>query len=338
MKPVSRLLQITAFLPALLLAGKCFAESIVTTIPGSEPSAVDTDPITRRVYVASFFTPTIQVISEETNTVVDTITFPPGPDGQLPEFDGVAVNPVTSRLYASDPRAGLVYVVDIRNGNQILTNIPVPAANGIAVNPRTNKIYVSALFPSTVTIIDGKTNTVSNTISVPLALKATVDIFNNRVYVPSQNFIGQVFVLDGKTDAILAQIQTGNFTTSVGIDFLRHLAYASNQGFTPDTDTLSIIDTNTNTVIGTIPTDPSPGPVAVNPFTNRIYVATSFQPQDGVDIIDGNTRQIINRLPVEPSPSDSAIDLVHHRLYIASPNFLLDVPGGNVTTVIDTRP
>jgi DNA-binding beta-propeller fold protein YncE len=57
-----------------------------------------------------------------------------------------------------------------------------------------------------------------------------------------------------------------------------------------------------------------------------------------VDIIDGNTRQIINRLPVEPSPADSAIDLVHHTLYIASPNFLADLPGGNVVTVIDTRP
>ena len=338
MKPVRRLLQIAAFLPALLMAGQCFAESVVTTVPSQAPTAIDADPITRRVYVASFLTPTIQVISEDTNTAVDTITFPAGPDGQLPEFDGVAVNPVTSRLYASDPRSGLVYVVDLRNGNQILTHIPVPAANGIAVNPRTNKIYVSALFPSTVTIIDGKTNTVSKTLSVPLALKATVDIFSNRVYVPSQNFIGQVFVFDGNTDALIAQITTGNFTTSVAVDFLRHLAYASNEGFTPDTNNLSIIDTNTNTVIGTIATDQSPAPVSVNPFTNRIYVATSFQAQDVVDIIDGNTRQIINRLPVEPSPADSVIDLVHHTLYIASPNFEFDLPGGNVTTVIDTRP
>ena len=338
MKSVRRLLQIAAFLPALLIAGQCFAESIVTTVPTSAPTAIDADPITRRVYVASFLTPTIQVISEETNTVVDTITFPPGPDGQLPEFDGVAVNPVTSRLYASDPRVGLVYVVDIGHGNQILTNIHAPAANGIAVNPGPSKIYVSALFPNTVTVIDGKTNTVSNTLSVPLAEKATVDIFSNRVYVPSQNFIGQVFVFDGTTDALLAQIQTGNFTTSVAVDFLRHLAYASNEGFTPDTNNLAIIDTNTNTVIGTIPTDQNPRPVSVNPFTNRIYVATAFQSQDLVDIIDGKTRQIINRLPVEPSPADSVIDLVRHSLYIASPNFLVDVPGGNVVTVINTRP
>ena len=72
-------------------------------------------------------------------------------------------------------------------------------------------------------------------------------------------------MFDANTDALIVQITTGNFTTSVGIDFLRHLAYASNQGFTPDTDTLLIIDTNTNTVIEPL-TDLSLGPVAVNPL------------------------------------------------------------------------
>jgi DNA-binding beta-propeller fold protein YncE len=177
---------------------------------------------------------------------------------------------------------------------------------------------------------------VSNTVSVPFAERAAVDISTNRVYVPSQNFIGQVFVLDGNTDAVLAQIPSGNFTTSVGIDFLRHLAYASNEGFTPATTNVAIIDTITNTVIGNIPVDPNPSPVAVNPFTNRIYVANSFQSQNFVDIIDGNTRQVINRLPIEPNPSASVIDLVHHSLYISSPNF--SSAGGNVVTAINTQP
>lgn len=336
MKLLTRVLRVAAFLPALLLAGQSFAESTVATIPASTPEAVDVNPITWLVYVASFSTPTIPIISEDSNTVVDTISFPPGPDGQPPEFAGVAVNPVTSKLYATDPRAGLVYVVATGRQNQILTNIPVGAANAIAVNPRTNKIYVTAFFSNLVTIIDGNTNTVSGTVSVPLPLKPAVDIFANRVYVPSQNFIGQVFVLDGNSNAVLAQIQTGNFTTSVAVDFVRHLAYASNQGFTPDTNNLSVIDTTTNTVIATIPTDQTPAPVAVNPFTNRIYVATAFQSQNLVDVIDGNTRQIINRLPVEPNPSDSVIDLAHHLLYISSPNF--SSAGGNVVTAIDTRP
>ena len=336
MKSLTRLLQIAACLPALLIAGQSFAESTVATIPVPTPEAVDVNPITRLVYVASFSTPTIPVISEDSNTVVDTITFPPGPDGQNPEFSGVAVNPITSRLYATDPRVGLVYVVDIGRQNRILTSIAVGGAGDVAVNPRTNKIYVTGFFSNTVTIIDGRTNTVSTTVSVPFPTKPAVDLFANRVYVPSQNFIGQVFVLDGNSDAVLAQIQTGNFTTSVGVDFLRHLAYASNQGFTPETNNLSVIDTTTNTVIATIPTDQTPTPVAVNPFTNQIYVATAFQSQNVVDVIDGNTRQIVNRLPVEPNPSDSVIDLVHHLLYISSPNF--SSAGGNVVTAIDTRP
>src|SRR5262249_39572884 len=162
--------------------------------------------------------------SPRTNTVVDTITFPPGPDGQNPEFGGVAVNPITSRLYATDPRAGLVYVVAIGRTNRILTSIPVGAAGGVAVNPRTNKIYVNQFSAGAGPIIDGRTNTITGTISVPFAERPTADIFSNRVYMPSQNFFGAVFVVDGDTDAVLAQIPTGNFTTNVAVDFLRHLA------------------------------------------------------------------------------------------------------------------
>ena len=98
-----------------------------------------------------------------------------------------------------------------------------------------------------------------------------------------------------------------------------------------------MIDTNTNTVIDIILTDQNPTPVAVDPFTNRIFVATAFQSQNVVDVIDGKTRQIINRLPIDPNASDAAIDPVHGLLYISSPNFLANVPGGNVVTVINVR-
>lgn len=337
MKSLKRLSRVLTFLPALLFASQCFAESIVATVPVPQADGVDVNPFTRLVYVASFLTPTVRVISEQTNTEVDSITFPSGPEGPA-ELSGVAVNPFTSRLYATDPRAGLVWVVAIgRRSHRIITSIPVSQAGGVAVNPRTNKIYVNSFFLDTVTIIDGRTNTVTGTLSVPSPEKGTADIFSNRVYLPSQGFFGQVFVVDGDTDAVLAQVQTGNFTTRVAVDFLRHLAYASNSGFTADTSSLSVINTITDTVVDTIPVDTGPAPVSVNPFTNRIYVANAFQPQNFVDIIDGHTRQIINRLPIDPNPNDSAIDLVHHRLFIACPNFVVS-PGGNVLTIIDTRP
>jgi len=319
------------FVTALLFANRGFAESVVATIPLPEPVAVDVDPLARLAYVGNFFAPTVSVVSEETNTVVDTITLPAGANGPG-EVGGVAVNPATSRLYISDNQNNVIYVMNARN-HRILATIP-GLRGALTVNPRTNKIYVANVVLGAVTIINGHTNQIAGTVAIPLAERAAFDFVTDRIYIPSGNFFGAVFVLDGTTDAVLAEIPTGNFTASVGIDFLRHRAYASNQGFSPATSSVSVIDTVTSAVVATIATDPGPTPVSVNPFTNRIYVSTAFNTTTVIDIIDGESLQIVERLPVEPDPSDSAIDVIHELLYITSPNFQ---SGGGVVTVVRTR-
>jgi YVTN family beta-propeller protein len=310
MKSLLRVSRIAMFMTALLFADRGFAESVV---------------------VGNFFAPTVSVVSEETNTVVHTITLPAGANGPG-EVGGVAINPVTSRLYISDNQNSVIYVMNARN-HRILATIP-GLRGAITVNPRTNKIYVSSVLLDTVTIINGKTNQIAGTVAIPLPERAAFDFVTDRIYIPSGNFFGDVFVLDGKTDAVLAEIPTGIFTASVGIDFLHHRAYASNQGISPATSSVSVIDTVTNTVVATIATDPGPTPVSVNPFTNRIYVATAFNTPTVIDIIDGESLQIVERLPVEPNPSDSAIDVIHELLYVTSPNFQT---GGGVVTIVRTR-
>jgi len=333
MKSVKRLLQIATFTSTLLLAGQCFAESEVAVISTPGPVAVDINPLTGLVYVANFNQPTVSVISEKTNTIVDTITFPPGPNNNQAEMGGVAVNPATSRLYASDFHNSFIYVVDTHN-NRIIDKIFDSGA--LTVDPFNNKLYASSL--GDVAIFDLNTNTLVGDVPIQFAGRAAIDFATKRVYVPSGNFNGSVVVIDGASNTVLATIATGNFTAAVGVDFRRHLAYAANQGAsgTPETQNLSVIDTNTNTVIGTIQTDQSPNTVSVNPFTNRIYVANRLgdnQPgNDVVDIIDGNTGQIVNRLPIDRSPVDAAIDLGHNLLYITS------AFSDEVVTVINTQP
>jgi YVTN family beta-propeller protein len=332
MKSIKLLFQIATFTSILLLAGQCFAESEVAVISTPGPQAVDVNPLTGLAYVANFLQPTVSVISEQTNTIVDTITFPAGPNNNQAEMVGVAVNPATSRLYASDTHNSVTYVVDTHN-NRIIDKIFISGL--LTVNPFNNKLYVS-LFGNGVEIIDGKTDRVAGTVQVQFPGRAAVDFGTNRVYVPSNNFNGSVVVIDGRNNTALATIATGNFTAAVGVDFQRHLAYAANQGFTPETNNLSVIDTNTNRVIGTIQTDESPSTVSVNPFTNRIYVAnrlaSNVSGSDVVDIIDGGTGQIVNRLPIDRDPVDSAIDLGHNLLYIVSANL------SDVVTAIDTNP
>ncbi len=320
----------------LILIGQGFAQTVVATISTPQPLAVAVNPLTRLVYAANFNQPVLSIISEETNSVVDTVTFPSGAGGNQAELDGVAVNPLTSRLYVADTHNTILYVLDTRN-NQIIATVP-GLSGALAVNIRTNKIYVSE-FGSTVAIVDGDTNHVTATVSVPFPAKAAVDLFANRVYVPSENFFGDVFVLDGNTNAVLAEIPTGNFTAGVAVDFLHHLAYAANQGFSDTTSSLSVIDTNTNTVIATLATDSFPTFVEVNPFTDQIFVINQV-PNNAttptvVDVIDGHTRQIVNRVSVLSTPEDSALDLIHGRLFIASSDF----EGGvaDAVTVINTR-
>lgn len=263
---------------------------------------------------------------------MDTIAFPAGPNNNQAELDGVAVNPVTARLYASDTHNNVTYVVDTHN-NRIVDRIFLTGS--LTVNPRNNKLYISG-FGSGVDIVDGKTDTVVGTVQVQFPGRAAIDFVTSRVYVPSNNFNGSVVVIDGTNNTALATIATGNFTAAVGVDFQRHRAYAANQGFTTQANDLSVIDTNTNTVIGTIQTDQSPNTVSVNPFTNRIYVANRLASNqtgnDVVDIIDGGTGQIVNRLFLPRDPVDAAIDLGHNLLYIVSANV------SDVVTAIDTHP
>ncbi|HLJ25762.1 MAG TPA: YncE family protein [Candidatus Angelobacter sp.] len=321
MKSCQRLLLVTTF-SILVFAGQCFAESIVASITTEFPEALDVNPLTRLIYSASF-DDKLFVIDQETNSVVDSMQIPASPQGTA-VLAGVAVNPVTSRLYVSDIRGNLVYVIDSRS-KQILASIPLTGPNDIRVNIRTNKIYVNQFFANQLAIIDGNTSAVTNTISISSPQRVTVDIFTNRIYVPLQNFFGSVWVLDGTNDTVLAQISTGLFTTAVAVDFLRHVAYASNQFDA----TLSVIDTNTNTVTGTIPTGQGPAPVEVDPFTNHISVAALFD--NVIDVIDGNTQKIVQTLPVPPQAFGSAIDLIHQRIYFNSSN-------SNTITVVSTRP
>lgn len=198
------------------------------------------------------------------------------------------------------------------------------------------KVLLAGFF-SPVTIIDGNNNTVVGSLSVPFAIKAAVDLAANRIYVPSQNFFGDVFVFDGDTNAQIAEIPTGTFTSGIAVDPLHHRAYAANQGFSAATSSVSVIDTVTDTVTDTITsTDPFPTLVQVNPFTNRIFVVNQVPNNGGVptevDTIDGTTLQVINRLNIDSTPEDSALDLVHGLLLVASSDFEAGV--ANEVTVI----
>src|SRR5579863_4797424 len=96
----------------------------------------------------------------------------------------------------------------------LVTDIAVSGApSGVAVNPVNNRIYVS-LSTSTgfaVAVIDGSSNTVIDTVTVPQAFVIAANAANGRVYTAGCDFAQSpiqcgVTVIDGATNSVITTI------------------------------------------------------------------------------------------------------------------------------------
>lgn len=230
-------------------------------------------------------------------------------DPKALHFIGIAVNPVTDKVYACDDLKGFVYVLD-GHTNKTLSMIPMHGLpQDVAVNSVTNKIYVvNRNSDNAVSVIDGVTDTVIKNINiVDIGKKPPEMIFNafkggktykiepvqvavnpqtNRIYVSDWNYgDGGVTVIDGRTDQVVDTI-IGLGGGSYGIDvnpntdriYVDNLQYNYKAPYR-----VSVIDGATDKIltnvtigirglhgISTLP-GPTIVPLAVNPSTDLIY-------------------------------------------------------------------
>ena len=209
----------------------------------------------------------IVVVDGRTNSVTTTI---PVVSGITLGLQGLAVNPVTNLIYASDADNQQYIVIDGKT-NTIVTRVLVfsqPA--GIAVNPRTNRVnVVGGGFPGGVQVFDGATNAEVAIIPEDFGTEEIATNFRlNRIYVTNDD--GSLAVADGATNQNITQIPTGTFPHGVDVNLFNNKVYVSNE----NSGNMTIIDGNTNQVLQTLPIPAtSPGTVAVNLATSLTYVA-----------------------------------------------------------------
>jgi len=143
--------------------------------------------------------------------------------------------------------------------DQVVATIPIKSGVDVGVNPNTNTIYV--VNPGgyncqgcAVSVIDGATNSVTNTI---MDQSGPIDVGVN----PNTN-----------------KIYVANFGT-----------HDSSFHVFPGT-TVSVIDGATNSVTSTITVKEEPDGIGINPNTNMIYVANRLD--NSVSVIDGATNTV----------------------------------------------
>ena len=164
-------------------------------------------------------------------------------------------------------------IVNIANADSTIATITVDKGPyGAVFDPDNGYIYTANVAAGSVSVIDGKTNKVIDTITEPAGQTPRELAFNSDngyIYV-ADVYSNTVSIIDGKTNKLLTSISTGGtIVDGVAYDSINGNVYAVNAG----TGTVSVIDGSTNKVIDTIKVGGNPLEDEFNPDNGYIYVA-----------------------------------------------------------------
>jgi YVTN family beta-propeller protein len=272
--------------------------TVVMTIPvGRKPFGVAVTPDDSKVYIANSGDDTVSVIDTATNTVLGS----PIAVGTNPV--GVAVTPDGKTVYVTNQGDGTVSVINAATNTVIGSAIDVgcPIANcgrkttnlptGIAVTPDGSKVYVGNLgAPGYASVIATASNTVTtiNTKKVTSGVAVTPD--GSKVYFGSLN--GVVLAIDVATNSVGhgSTIGVGSGSEGIAVTPDGSKVYVADSAV----GTVSVINTGTNKVIGSIAVGSDPQGVSVTSDGSKVYVANEGNGTvDGtVSIIDTATNTV----------------------------------------------
>ena len=305
-----------------VIDGTLNATASVVTVPfaaGAFPLSLAVNPVTNQVYAASQSSNDVTVFDGATNL---TNTIATGTSSQT-NGASIAANPATNKIYVPNSFSNSVTVYNAGNNETtaITTSIgQIP--NNAAVNVVTNTIYVTNLADSTVSVIDGNTDTVSAVVATGTSSQTNrssiaANPVTNKIYVPN-SFSNTVTVING-ADNTTKTITTGigMIPNAVAINQVTNKIYVTNLA----DSTVSVIDGNTDTVSAVVATGTSSqvngSSIGVNPATNKIYVPNSFS--NTVTVINGATNATTTITAMIGSISNNlAINPVSNRIYVTN--------------------
>jgi DNA-binding beta-propeller fold protein YncE len=141
-----------------------------------EPVGLSVNPFNHRLYVP-LGDGSVDIFDTKQRSLLSTTTV-----GSANSF--AAVNLVTGSVYVTDAVTGPSTISVLNQSGAVTTTVPVgDTPYGLDVDSITNRTYVSSTALDTVTVVDGKTNTVTATVvGIPSAFVA-VNILTSKVYV-----------------------------------------------------------------------------------------------------------------------------------------------------------
>lgn len=236
------------------------------------------------------------------------------PVGDSPR--GVAVNPLTNRIYVVNNLSQDVSVIS-GDTNSVLTTVGVAySAVNVAVDPQTNRIYVSnCQVPQWgACVINGVNNSVIDSLGVTVYRDIAVNPQTNRIYAHTlSGNDDRVTVIDGTDFSVIDNVLLGSSLyyedVAIGVNPQTNRIYATYSG----DNSLTVINGSTNAIVTTIPLGEETEDVVVNPDTNRVYAIYGNK----IAVINGANNTIIDTVINLGNINDLAINPTLNHLYVS---------------------
>jgi YVTN family beta-propeller protein len=189
--------------------------NIVASVPvGAGPSGIAVNMRQNLVYVANYISNTISILNGTNYKIIKNMSV-----GKSPV--GISVNPVTNKIYVSNVGDNTVSVIDGRGNLKVhvslnhlisnitntdpILNVPVKVqfpliASHVSANIEKNMIYVTNTAANTVSILDGKTDSVAVRLNFKIDPENAGTIECNDKRVEPQN--SYVFSKDSNTRCV----------------------------------------------------------------------------------------------------------------------------------------
>lgn len=285
------------------------------------------------LYTANINSNSVSVVDLETKTISASIAV-----GVRPH--NIAFTPDAKFAYITNTNdggtPGTVSVIDAQN-HLLLTTIDVGnAPTGVAATPDGRLIYVPNSDSNTVSVIRTATNTVIATIDVgggPEGVAITPD--GKFAYVTS--FGGVISVIDTTTNTVPSTFRSEGmgareiaFTPDGALAYVTHI-FSNN---------VSVIDTNSRTVVASIRTASGPNGIAFRPGSKYVYAVHNPTPIGGlapISIIDTTRNTLVAQVPIGQFLFDIAFSLDGSLAYVTGRDGVYVVDTAT-TTVIATIP
>jgi YVTN family beta-propeller protein/VCBS repeat-containing protein len=282
---------------------------VVKTIAvGDAPDGVAAAPLSDYVYVANSGSGTVSVIQAATNSVVATVAV-----GGAPRR--VAVNPLGTRLYVTDTASNSVSVIDTATNSVVATfgaatGYPASAPGAVAVDYLGERLFVADAGSQSVAVLDAATG--SLLASLPLA-HAPGDLAvrpGGGLLAVTLPALGAVTLFDTADHSLRGIVAAGINPQGVAFAAPGDWLYVANSG----SNSISVIDTNNNTIIKTILQGVGANPTGIQAANSgkALYVTNSGA--NTLSLVKVSTVHVVTVLnsvsgsyPAGPAPSRVAL-------------------------------